>query len=107
MSEEFQIIKIRKCGGGLDNEVKALVDIQIGQVEILGVKIIESRGQTFCALPSENFYSQSAGKTLNRAIIHIEENLKSMIYAEILERWYYSEQLKFRTATPNVNLAKD
>ena len=95
MSEAFQIIKIRKCDGP-DKEIKALVDVQIGQVEILGVKIIELKGKTFCALPSENFYSQSAGKTLNRAIIHIEENLKSMIYAEILERWYHLEQLKFR-----------
>jgi DNA-binding cell septation regulator SpoVG len=96
MSEEFQIIRIRKCEG-TDKEIKALVDIQVGQVEILGVKIIESRGQTFCALPSENFYSQSAGKTLNRSIIHLEENLKMRIYAEILERWYHMEQLKFRT----------
>jgi DNA-binding cell septation regulator SpoVG len=106
MGEEFQIIRIRKCDGS-DKEIKALVDVQIGKIEVLGIKVIDGRGKTFCALPSENFYSQSAGKTLNRAIIHIEENLKSMIYAEILERWYHMEELKFRTATPNVNLAKD
>jgi len=96
MSEEFQIIKIRKCDGP-DKEIKALVDVQIGQVEILGVKIIELKGKPFCALPSENFYSRSAGKKLNRSIVHLQDNLRMAVYGEILERWYHMEQLKFRT----------
>jgi len=98
MSSEFQIIKIRKCDGGLD-EVKGQADVQIGPVEILGIKIIEVRGKTYCALPSENFYSKLANKTLNRAVLHIAENLRMAIYAEILERWYHLEQLKFRAET--------
>ena len=92
---EFQILMMRKAVGAGD--VEALCDVVIGPVKIIGVKIISKDGGFFCAMPSENFYSKSAGRQLNRAQIHIEEDLKLRIYSEILSRWYDLEQLKFRT----------
>ena len=93
MGREFQILKIRKTNS--EKDIKAYCDIQIGPITILGIKIIQNEGEFFCAMPSENFYSQSAGKMLNRALVHIENDLRAMVYAEILERWSELGDLKF------------
>lgn len=92
--EDFQILKIRKTDG--KREIKGLVDLQIGLITILGIKIIEYNGRTFCAMPSEYFFSKWLGKTLNRAIVHLEEDLKVKVYESILERWNCREELKFK-----------
>lgn len=92
MVEEFKILGIRKTREG---DIKGYVDLEVGPITILGIKIIEGGGKTFCAMPSENFYSQSAGKMLNRALVHLEGDLRAMVYAEILKKWNELEELKF------------
>lgn len=91
--EEFKILGIRKTQQG---DVRGYVDLEIGLITILGIKIIESDGKTFCAMPSENFYSRSAMKVLNRASVHIEGDFRSRIYEEILTKWNDLEGLKFK-----------
>ena len=102
MSREFQIIGLRKCEGS-DRNIKGYADVQVGPIGILGIKIIEIDGKTFCGMPSEDFFSKSAGRTLSRAIVHVDEDLKAKIYGEILERWYHLEQLKFRKTEAKIN----
>jgi len=95
MIEEFQILMMRKAVG-TGGDVVALCDVVIGPVKIIGVKIISKDGGFFCAMPSEIFYSKSAGRQLNRAQIHVEDDLKSRIYEEILTRWNEFDDLKFK-----------
>jgi len=97
MGREFQVIELRKCSDAVKNIV-AYAFVQIGAISIR-IKIIEIDGKTFCGMPSEDFFSKSAGRTLRRALVHVQDDLKTKIYAEILERWYYLEQLKFRAET--------
>ena len=92
--EQFQILRIRKTDGLKD--IKAYVDLQIGPVTILGIKIIECKGRTFCALPSECFFQKSIGKTLNRSVVHLDEDLKVKVYESILEKWNCRQELKFK-----------
>jgi len=96
MNQEFQILMMRKAPEVGTGDVKGLCDLVIGSVKIIGVKIISKDERFFCALPSEKFYSKSAGRQLNRAQIHIEEDLKSRIYEEILTRWNELDYLKFK-----------
>ena len=94
MDEEFRILRIRELTA-CKRDVKGFVDLQIGPVTILGIKIITCDGQTFCAMPSEDFHSKSAGRTLSRAIVHLEEELKFKVYEAILEEWSRMQLLKF------------
>jgi len=94
MCREFKVLRIRKTTGVKD--IKGYADIQIGPITIWGIKIIQNESEIFCALPSENFFSKSAGRSLNRAMVHIEDELKSKLYAEILKRWNELENLKFQ-----------
>jgi DNA-binding cell septation regulator SpoVG len=97
MNEEFTILKMRNLEFGIDGDVVGLVDVVIGKVKIIGIKIILGRdGGFFCAMPSEKFYSKSAGKSINRAICTIEDELRELIYSTILEKWHELEGLKFK-----------
>ena len=91
---KFQILRIRKTDGARD--IKGYADIVVGPVTIFGVKIIENEDGVFCAMPSEKFFSKPAGRSLNRAVVHLEEDLRLRVYEAILEEWNRMTSLKFK-----------
>jgi DNA-binding cell septation regulator SpoVG len=92
--DKFHILRVRK-----NNEsgvVKGFADVQIGgDITIFSIKILQDGGDFFCAMPSEKFYSEVAGRELTRSIIHLPHDLRARIYERILREWYYLN-LKFK-----------